>query len=743
MSDIFISYSRADLPIARLFATGLEHEGFSVWWDQALSAGETFDTATEQALEKARAVVVLWSRNSVESRWVRAEATQAQANNRLVPVMIEPCKRPIMFELTQTADLYDWTDDADDLRWRAFVDGLRKRLGARDDTRAGTPAVDAVSAPSPWRRLRRKRVRWDVAAALCALSVAVGGLVMWLPANQRSESPQTATPLHLSVSFAGAPGYAPVGSRHFDIARDGSRIAFSSTRGLWVRALGSARPVVIDAPCLNPFFSPDASWIGCFDGDLMKIPVDGGRGLPIARTPDRAGGASWGTNGSILFATTAGLFRVAEDGGEPELIARPDPARDERLYAWPELLPDEQHVLLTVMPRSPGTPPRIVQLNLQTRESRVVLTGGTFARYAATGHLVYSVGPKLYAIRFDPESAETRGAAIPVPDIEIATATDNGAAEFAVARDGTLVTIAPRPASRPDVQLSWVDARGEETLLALRPAPYADLKVSPDGARLVFDMNVGDTGNRDIWIGEIGRGNLVRLTNDPAEENLPQWSRDGRRVLFSSNRGGDFDIYSQAADGSGEARLEFAAPGAQFPVATTPDGREVLVTENFRSIGVGDLDSHVLRPLLQGDVEYWLAAISPDGRWLAYESKESGNVEIFLRPYPRVEERREKVSLDGGRFPVWGASDSSTLYYVNPAGEMMAADIDVEPDLRVGGVRKVFDWRPPPAGISGRQFDVSSVDGRFLVPRAQADTDTVTEVSVVLHWVDELRRIAP
>ena len=385
-----------------------------------------------------------------------------------------------------------------------------------------------------------------------------------------------------------------------------------------------------------------------------------------------------------------------------------------------------------------------MRLNLETHESREVLNDGAAARYTATGHLVYAVGPKLYAVRFDPESAETLGAAVPVPDIDIARATDNGAAEFALAGDGTLITIAPRRTGFPDSRLHWITTSGEETPLALEPAPYVGLRVSPDGTRVAFDMNVGDAGNRDIWVVDLGRTTLVRLTNDPAEENLPQWSRDGRRVLFGSNRSGNFDIYSQAADGSGEARLEVAAPGTQILTGITPDGREVLVTENFRSIAVGDLDSHTLRPLLQGGVEYWLPAISPDGRWIAYESKESGDtVEIFLRPYPNVDDRREKISIDGGRYPAWGPPGSNSLYYVAPSGDMMAVEVELTPNLRLGEVKKLFEWQAPPSAISGHPFDVSPIDGRFLMPRLAADTDAVTEVSVVLNWLDELRRLAP
>ncbi len=172
MADVFVSYSRDDREIARQFATGLEREGFSVWWDQAIHAGEAFDRVTEKALEEARAVVVLWSRRSVESDWVRAEATQARATRRLVPVMIEPCKRPVMFELIHTADLTGWNGDATDPRWRTFIDDLRRTTGqARQDPALAQRGPVAAAAS---RKGGRSRVALGIVAAL----LAVAGLLL-------------------------------------------------------------------------------------------------------------------------------------------------------------------------------------------------------------------------------------------------------------------------------------------------------------------------------------------------------------------------------------------------------------------------------------------------------------------------------------------------------------------------------------------------------------------------------------
>ena len=197
------------------------------------------------------------------------------------------------------------------------------------------------------------------------------------------------------------------------------------------------------------------------------------------------------------------------------------------------------------------------------------------------------------------------------------------------------------------------------------------------------------------------------------------WSRDGKRVFFASDRSGTFDVYSQAADGATMARVEFAGPGAQMPNSFTPDGTRLLLNENFKDLSVLNLARpDRLEPLLHGAFTSGLVQVSPDGNWMAYESDESGKqVEIFLRPFPNVSERREKVSIDGGRFPLWGPKGSGELFYVDLNGNMMAASVKLSPSLSLGGVTKLFEWEKPRRGPAGMPYDISPVDGRFLMSR--------------------------
>jgi dipeptidyl aminopeptidase/acylaminoacyl peptidase len=266
-------------------------------------------------------------------------------------------------------------------------------------------------------------------------------------------------------------------------------------------------------------------------------------------------------------------------------------------------------------------------------------------------------------------------------------------------------------------------------------------RVSPDGRQIALDVR-RDT-NRDIWILDVARLTQTRLTDGPTEDVLPMWSPDGRRVFFGSDRQGNFDVYSQAADGASEARLEFGGPGFQVPDSLTPDASTLVLLEDYSAMRLVNLSgTRTLTPLLGENFVARLGQVSPNGRWIAYESNESGGeFEIYVRPFPNVKDGREKVSIAGGRYPVWSAKGKGNeLFYLQTDGQMMVAPVATSGAFSVGRVQPLFRGEPPVPRVSGRSYDVSPIDGRFLLLKSQPNADRgPTHVSVILNWLEDLR----
>ncbi len=601
----------------------------------------------------------------------------------------------------------------------------------------GAEPTSSVAHPPPVITLRRTTAALTLIALVILAAIGVSSL------TDRRTPPVTPAVVRYSISSTGTRFAAGAGVERIALSADGSRFAHSLGDRIVIRRLREQEPISIDiGNAASPAFSPDGKWLAFLSNGLKKVPSAGGTVIDIAASTDRPAGATWGSRGTIVFATTAGLYEVDEDGGIPRLLAKPDPARGELQYAWPRFLPDGRSVLFTIVRHGSIDKAQIAWLDLRTLAAEVLLTGGASARYVPTGHLVYGAAQTLMAVSFDLDARTTRGDSVALRDVAIVTATDNGAADFAVSDNGTLAYVAPRPASPPRARtLVWVDRQGNEQPLSLEPGRYVYARVSPDGTRIAIDVA---GSNRDIWIWDLSRETLTRLTDGPNEDMTPLWSPDGQRVFFASNRTGNFDVYSQPADGSTQATVEFELPTFQGPSSFAPDGAQLVVNEEFHDLSVLDLTHDTLRPLLQRDANDWIGEVSPDGRWIAYESDESGaQFEIYVRPFPDVTGQREKVSIDGGRYPRW-PSRSNELYYVALDGAMMAVPIELTPTLRVGRAMKLFDFAMPQRGISGRPYDVSETDGRFLItepPLFQTVTETI-DASVVLNWFEELREQA-
>ena len=284
------------------------------------------------------------------------------------------------------------------------------RIEIEEALTSGTGASDGDSLPRPTRTRR-----WLIPAVVSATAVLAGIGGWWL--TPRDNTSADAPVVRLTIPSIGSPIRGPNGIRHLAISRDSSRIAYASATGLFVRRLGQSEPVTVAASGENPFFSPDGQWLAFFGGNagLSKVPSSGGVPVSLASTTDRSSGGTWSSDGTIVFATSEGLYRVSQDGGTPTLLVKPDATRQERALAWPQFLPDGRSVLFTILKEGPIDTAEVASLDLRTLQRTIIKTGGAAARYSSRGDLVYASGARLYVVPFDPVKAGIAASPSPLP----------------------------------------------------------------------------------------------------------------------------------------------------------------------------------------------------------------------------------------------------------------------------------------------------------------------------------------
>jgi serine/threonine-protein kinase len=513
------------------------------------------------------------------------------------------------------------------------------------------------------------------------------------------------------------------------------------------------------------FFSPDGQWVGFADGDvgtLKKVAVTGGPAVTICSIDGAARGATWDSDGNILFATgnaATGLFQVSEGGGEPTVLTWPNREQGETDHLWPELLPGGRAILFTITTTGGTDNAQVAVLDLRTGEQKIVLRGGSHAHYVESGHLVYAAAGTLRAVRFDLDRLETVGT--PVPVVPQVFTTNTGGADFDVARNGTLVYL-PADVATAARTLVWLDRQSREDAIKAPPRAYVAPRIAPDGTRIALDIRDQES---DIWVWDLARETLSRLTFGPTLDRYPVWTPDSRRVIFASDRAGPSNVYWQAADNTRTIERLTESPSVQYPRGISPDGTRLIFEEHRPSADLLALTLDKDRraePLVQSQMyDEQNGEISPDGRWLAYQSNESGQNEIYVRPYPDVNSGRWQVSTTGGTQPLWARSGEE-LFYVAPDGGLMRVAIERGPARpqsggqalqnnggqawRAGTPAKLFDntyaWAIP--GYSGRAYDISADGRRFLAIKPVAEqSGAPTNLIVVQNWFEELRRLAP
>ncbi|HSL20888.1 MAG TPA: protein kinase [Vicinamibacterales bacterium] len=613
---------------------------------------------------------------------------------------------------------------------------------------AESGGVQAEAAREP-RRSRRRHLVLAVTAVLGTVAGAVAGWIFTRASAQHALPVQRWAVALPSGHFLGRGG----AGRLLAVSPDGQHLVYGVGTGeasrLYHRPLDRLDAVVLPGTdgAAHPFFSPDGEWVGFIAGDRLKrVSLAGGTPISVCNVAGPVRGATWTARDAIIFASGSGnLMAVPSAGGTPRVIMAPDQAQGEYAYRWPQALPGGRAVLVTVTPRVSANG-KLMAVVLEEGTGHVLAEGVSSPMYTASGHLLFVRESSVFAAPFDVERLELRGE--PVPVLEGVLTFSAGAANYDVSRDGSLVYLP----GELGVTLAWVDQHGRaEPIRSGRW--FGTPQVSPDGRRAAVDMT-NDEGGSDIWVYDVARNGFTRFTTGAANHDS-RWSPDGRWIVFSSNRDGEFDLYRKRTDFSGEAERLLKKEGRQTPEGFSPDG-EFLIYSETGSAGKSDLWRLPIRtgatpvPLFETPFSESHASVSPDGRWLAYVSDESGRDEVYVRA---LAERggRLQVSTEGGVRPAWSRT-GQRLFFFSPTRltygqrEMLVSEVTTGPELRFGTPRRMFEgaYGVGVAEYAYTGFSIDAGSGRFLMLIPSSDqAAALSRLVVVTNWFEELRAKVP
>jgi serine/threonine-protein kinase len=498
----------------------------------------------------------------------------------------------------------------------------------------------------------------------------------------------------------------------------------------------------------QPFFSPDGKWIGFVsfnDMKLKKIPIEGGAPVTLHDMTNMAG-ASWGADDTIVFSSFPNeILRISASGGTPETLVK---SSDNLIY--PQILPDGKALLYTTY-KANNTQPRIMVQPPKSGKSKELLPGFS-GRYVPTGHIIYwpPNGGTYNAVPFDLDRLEITGKPFPL-GVDIAYA--------AISDSGTLVyTPITSLSAVPGVALVWVNREGKEESLGAPVNSYSQPKISPDGTRVALSMGPGM--NKDIWIWDIARKTLSKLTFDKTREITPIWSPDGKWIAYWADTRGvsPNGVYRKPADGTGDAEKLISAPNPRqlHLFSWSGDGKALLMQEmvtwtNMDICTLTMIGDHTKNPLLQTEYSESQPIISPDGRWIAYSSNETTGAplktEVYVRPFPEVNKGKWQISTGGGNCPLW-SPDGRELFYLSEDGNAMSVAVESKPTLRFGAPKVLF--KNTNLGLtvtSGHPWDIHPDGKRFLMmeppPAASSEEKPKPKIIVVTNWFEELRQRTP
>jgi serine/threonine-protein kinase len=615
-------------------------------------------------------------------------------------------------------------------------------------------SVEAATAPSA---VPPKRPRvWMIAAGVAmVIAVAASGIAY------RATRPAELKPLvRLDVDLGPERTVRSIGGPDVVLSPDGTRLAYLSQDRLFTRRLDQSQGTELAGTvgAASPFFSPDGQWIAfTAGGKLKKISVAGGAAVALADAIlDLPVGGSWGEDGTIVAALNfaQGLQRIPVEGGAAAPLTELDRERRERTHRWPQILPGGKTVVFTshtsVIGGYDGA--AIEAVSLVDGSRKTLVKGATFGRYlrasSGSGYLLYVDRGTLFAVPFDPATLEVRGSAVPVLE-QVAYSPGNGSAKLDVSQSGTLL-YENGAYSSSLVTVQWLEEGGKTRPLLAKPGNYARPSISPDGRRVALEIN--DGSNRDIWVQDLERDTVTRLTFDGKGHVAPIWTPDGRSVVFHDSEGLSWARF----DGGGQPQLLLRTKGTPFPWSFAPDGKRLAYMETTNGYDLWTLpiegDSTALRAgkpevLLQTAFDERFPTVSPDGRWMAYTSNESGTYELYVRAFAEATSGGGKwqISSGGGAYPMWSRTGRQ-LFFENLDNRVMVAAYSVQGSSFVAEKPRLWSDRQLANLVySSKNLDLAPDGKRFAVilPVEETGSSQVrSRVTYIENFSDEVRRKA-
>jgi Tol biopolymer transport system component len=532
----------------------------------------------------------------------------------------------------------------------------------------------------------------------------------------------------------------------FAISPNGRQLVFVATaqsgqRSLWVQTIGSltAGPLVgtegVDSEAF-PFWSPDSTHVAFFAaGKLKKVHVSGGATVTLADAPTGQGG-TWNRDGVILFvpALRSVLFRVSDAGGTPTPVTTIHQELGHQGHVFPQFLADGRQFLYLV--RGPQPQGGVYLASLDREETKLLLPARLKAMYAPPGYLLFLRDARLMALAFDPRLRETSGEPVAIAE-SVAFSSTNGRAAYTVSDSGVL---AFRTAGiLATSQMVWTDRLGKTVASVGPPGDYVTPRLSPDESRLAVESHDLNTGTGDLWVFDLRRGTSTRYTTDGSHNNNPVWSPNSAAIVYASREGAVVNLHLKSTSGSEPAEALLPPGPNRVPTDWSLDGQHILYEENDAgtrfNLRVLRMPGREPLPYLETPFNERDGHFSPDGRWVAYVSDESGADEVYVRPFP-LSSGKWPISNRGGQMPRWRA-DGKELFY-RAGNIIMAAPVRTGPPFDVGRPQAVFTG-------SFREYSVSRDGHQFLLnPETPATPVAVAPpISIVLNWQEELKRLVP